>query len=306
MTQVLGLLTQDCVLLAADRLLTWSGGPRDGAVFRDEECKLVALCGFGGIGYTGLARLENKPTHEWIAIALAEANSKRVADAARALPERLASAVRNTPPQLRGLTLFAAAWDWFGNPPTLRPHFALISNQHDESGNALPATAAAATFRVLTRLLQPAESFAWDAVGHTLARNRATALSRSLRRAIQHGVRPNRLLKYLAAEIQHTSTERRRVGDKILAMSVPRRSVESWLHSGQHFMLAATANSDSATFGYFNPDRRELLQLGPTYVCGEVAVTDLRTKDDLSINSQSSSLKLLRLPSTKNTSIDMP
>lgn len=299
MTQILGLLTHDCVLLAADRLLTWNGGERDGTVYKDEECKLVALCGCGGIGYTGLARLARRPTHEWIAITLAEANTRRIAEAVRVLPVRLAAAVDGVPTHLRGLTLFAAAWDWFGDPAQLRPHFALVTNQYDPTGNLL--TSATGTFSVFTRVLQAAEPFALHLVGRPLAKKRADGLSRSIRRAVDHRVGPNSLLEYLVREVQHSSTQENRVGDRILAMSVPRAAVESWQRSGRYSLLASTATRRAATFGYFNPGRNELVQFGPTLVCGGMAVTDLEGTNDPTTDNQSASFRFLRLAKSKDS-----
>jgi len=70
-TQILSVITQEYALLVSDRLLTVGDGPKAGAVFTDDECKLVSLCNICGIGYSGLARLGGSPTHEWIAKTLA-------------------------------------------------------------------------------------------------------------------------------------------------------------------------------------------------------------------------------------------
>lgn len=74
MTQIIAALTPDYVLVASDRRLTLANGPRRGEVLDDDTCKLVLLCGVWGIAYTGFARLQGTPTHEWIALTLAKAN----------------------------------------------------------------------------------------------------------------------------------------------------------------------------------------------------------------------------------------
>src|SRR6266705_3092427 len=119
MTQIVALLTLDYVMLGSDRLLTWQGGPRSGKVFKDEECKLVAVYNQTFIGYNGLARLDGRPTHEWIGTTLAKANCRRAKNAVDALVASAPEAVSKVARHLRTLSFFAAGWDWFRDPPLL-------------------------------------------------------------------------------------------------------------------------------------------------------------------------------------------
>jgi hypothetical protein len=72
MTQIIAALTPDYVLLASDRQLTAVHGAHKGQRVHDDTCKLVSVCNIFGIGYTGWAEVGGKPTHEWIALQLAE------------------------------------------------------------------------------------------------------------------------------------------------------------------------------------------------------------------------------------------
>lgn len=74
MTQILTAMTNEYVLLATDRRLTYASGPKKGELFDDDECKLVNFCNYAGVAYSGLARIAGKPTYEWIGSVLADAN----------------------------------------------------------------------------------------------------------------------------------------------------------------------------------------------------------------------------------------
>src|SRR4029453_3833206 len=82
MTQVLGLITHSDVFLVSDRLLTFLGTnkPAD-----DSRRKLVALCSWGGVGYTGFAEIDGLPTHEWICHRIADADVRPMIPVAEVL-----------------------------------------------------------------------------------------------------------------------------------------------------------------------------------------------------------------------------
>ena len=101
MTQIIGVIAQEFVFLAADRQLTIVEGPKKGQIDEREDCKLVSLCHTTGIGYTGPASLEGKPTHEWIAVTLASAAAGDPDTASRALVSNAARAVASLSPAMR-------------------------------------------------------------------------------------------------------------------------------------------------------------------------------------------------------------
>src|SRR5437773_6113996 len=129
MTQILAALTQDYVLVAADRRLTIASGARKGQIEDDSTCKLVSLCGIWGIAYTGFAKLQGIPTHEWIALRLAENCCRNPYAAAQILGREGARALKVAPFPLE-LTFLMAGW---ARPSrdVLQPHFLLVSNMHD-------------------------------------------------------------------------------------------------------------------------------------------------------------------------------
>jgi hypothetical protein len=131
MTQIIAAITHDYVLLASDRRLTIGEGPKTGESVDEDTCKLVCLCGAAGIGYTGLARIEGIPTHEWIAKNLAEGSCCDPANAERITLERATSAfskIRRWPQ-----SFLMAGWAPFEKLSGLRPHLGLITNMIDGS-----------------------------------------------------------------------------------------------------------------------------------------------------------------------------
>jgi hypothetical protein len=243
--------------------------------------------------------LHGQPAHEWIGVTLAKAGSRRPKDAVDALLAHAPAAVQGVAHHLRGLTFFIAGWDWFGNPPTLRPHFAIISNTTDNQGK--PLAVPSDVFAVHLRLLRTEEDFAGHSVGQPLPPERATALTRNLRRLIEHSIGPKDALRYLVDEIQCTSQAASTVGDRILAMCIPFAAVQKMLNTGHSRMLASQPRADAATFSYFDPTMNEFGQFGPTFVNGSVAVTDVETESRPEDDFQSSSVRFLYRPPSKSS-----
>jgi len=130
MTQIIGTITRDYAMLASDRRLTFISGPRKGEPAEDDECKLVNLCNICGIGYTGLARIEEMPTHEWIGKRLAEKACCDPGNAAMILMDEANRALAKMPLPIEQ-SFLSAGWGLLPDRKTLRPHFRLVTNAKD-------------------------------------------------------------------------------------------------------------------------------------------------------------------------------
>jgi len=130
MTQIIGTITRDYAMLASDRRLTFISGPRKGQPAEDDECKLVNLCNICGIGYTGLARIEEMPTHEWIGKRLAEKACCDPGNAAMILMDEANRALAKMPLPIEQ-SFLSAGWGLLPDRKTLRPHFRLVTNAKD-------------------------------------------------------------------------------------------------------------------------------------------------------------------------------
>jgi hypothetical protein len=294
MTQIISVMTADYVLLASDRRLTLGEGPRIGEVYDDDTCKLVSLCGTTGIGYTGVGRIKGTPTHEWIAKILADAGCRDAAGACRIILDRAPAALSNVPRSVRRHTFLLAGWAHFGTPATLRSYHCLVTNTHDLSGQVAPEPLD--SFHAFLRVLGEEEESYGHLLGEPLGIERAQNLRRNIRRLVERQLGPQETLRLLVDEVIHTSDISPTVGSKILGFCIPKESARARFETGQLMMLATQPNSRVATFTYFEKGLNELQQYGPTTVCGEFAVTDVKTQNDTSRDFQSSEFRILALP----------
>lgn len=136
MTQILGVITSDHMLLVSDRRLTVGAGPRRGDLFDDDTCKLVSLCNTCAVAYTGVAQFgtNRRPTHEWIAEALASENCNLGSAASEILVREATAALRNTG---MPLTLLLGGWATFGGSPPLRSYVCEVTNCRTQDGRPL-------------------------------------------------------------------------------------------------------------------------------------------------------------------------
>jgi len=293
-------------LLASDRRLTFGEGPRVGEIYDDDTCKLVSLCGTTGIAYTGLGKIENAPTHQWIAKTLAAAGCSDAAHAvemsgsgfaARIIENRATTAFSTVRKSVRRHAFFLAGWAMFGSPATLNPYNCIISNMYDASKQN--ASEPLDSFSSFLRVLERNEQSYGHLLGESLSKERAEQLSRNVRRLAERRIGPQETLRLLSDEIVHTSGICTTVGSKILGFCIPRESVLKQFETGQTVMVATQPNSSVATFTYFEKGFNELQQYGPTVCCGESAYTDLKTENDPSRDFQSSEFRILALPKPK-------
>lgn len=292
MTQILAALTQEYILVASDRQLTIVSGPRKGQILDDDTCKLVSLCGIWGIAYTGFSELQGVPTHEWIAVRLAENNCRSPYVAAQILANEGARALKVAPFPLE-LTFLIAGWRQ-SSTESLQPHFLLVTNMHDRDGKR--RNSAGEDLHSFERKLGPEELYASRVIGQPLPAGRGKHLDRFFRRLLKRGISPKSAMHAFANEIVNTAGSLMGVGTKVLAFSIPRAAARRTYQTGENVMLAMEPNLLTTAFCYFDPAYSQLRQHGPTFVCGDSAVTDVETTDDPYRNFQSSQFKILHMP----------
>lgn len=250
-------------------------------------------------GCSGLAALGGSPTHEWIAKTLAAQNCRDAATASEILVKATSSAIPPVHAELRRQIFLLSGWAYFGDPPTLRSHFCIVTNALDETGQLLPLPRA--QFDRTIRSLKDDEAFLWYAIGQPLGQDRVSPFERNLRRLVARDIGPKEVLRLLVAEVLHTHHTKtpRTVGKKILGFCIPKKAVELQLQTGQSMALAQLPDESTVAFTYFDPVHSELLQYGPTFVCGEFAATDIETQSDPTRDFQSSKMRFLSLPIRK-------
>ena len=293
MTQIIAALTHEYVLVASDRRLTYASGPRKGETADDNTCKLVCLCGLWGIAYTGLSQLQGVPTHAWIALRLAEKGCRSADRAARILADAAAPALREVSFLLE-LTFLVTGWTMSADRQAVEPHFWLVSNMYDPGKRRRPTPGS--DFRCFERRLMADELYAGRVIGQPLPNGRGRYLDRLLRRMLTHRAGPKPAMEAFVREILNTSRLEGTVGEKILAFSIPKVAAELMYQTGSHLILATEPDLRNVAFCYFDPAYSQLHQYGPTFTCGEYAVTDVETENDPARNCQSSSVRILYLP----------
>lgn len=294
MTQILGVVTHDYVLMATDRRLSFLDGPRAGRVADDDTCKLVCLCNAAGIAYTGLAAIGGKPTHEWIALRLAERGCTSAVQAGQVLAECAASELPRT--RYSGeQTFLIAGWDWMPGESRLRPHLGLVSNKYDASGGV--RTRPGREFSHFVNWLSDDRKWTAKVAGSDMSDAQVRHQRRLYNRLANHEVSSRTVLGEMARSISETAAAVRTVGNRVLCMCVPRSAVEGSLSGNGSTLLATNDDVSSASFSYYDPEYSELRQYGPTTVCGQTAFTDVVTETDPSRDYQSVQVKILRMPS---------
>jgi hypothetical protein len=278
--------------VASDRRLPFVSGSNKGKVAHDDTCKLVSLCGIWGIAYTGLAHIEHRPTHEWIATCLAESNCRNPYVAAELLANRAAPALHATGLLLE-LTFLIAGWARYSDG-SLHPHFLLVSNMFEQNGQRMVGPGS--DLRVFERKLNPQEAYAACVIGQSLPDGRGKRLDRLFRKLLRRNLGPRPAMRSLAREISNSARVNHAVGGRVLAFSIPRAAAAQTYATGNQMILAKEPDLISVAFCYFDPAYDELLQYGPTQVCGESALTDVETVNDPSRDFRSSSVRILHLP----------
>jgi hypothetical protein len=188
-----------------------------------------------------------------------------------------------------------AGFDFFRGHENALPHFAVVSNFHDEVGRQLDSPKRLFSTHLAVLHVSPETDFHIYTIGVPLSTERRTGLQRNIRRLVDRLIGPQEMLRLLVDEIVRTANvPSPSVGEKILAMCIPRTSVH--FGAGPRLLLAAKPAADTPTFAYFDPAYSSLKQFGPAIVCGGVAATDTETEDDPSRVYQSSQLRILRIP----------
>jgi hypothetical protein len=238
--------------------------------------------------------MKDVPTHEWIAKTLAEAHCTDPACAERALIAHAPSAVSAARPEVRRHIFLFAGWAHFGEPPSLRPYIATVANMRDASGK--PTSTPLNIFNASRRFLREEEKVHFDLAGETITTARAENLEENFRRLIGREIGPKEALRLLVDEIINTSKRASGVGSKILGFCIPKKAAQRFFEKGESGMLATQPNTETTAFTYFEEGYSELEQYGPTVVCGEWAVTDVKTENDPSRDFQSSEFRFLSGP----------
>jgi hypothetical protein len=286
MTQILGVLTHDYIVVASDRKLTDSQDPLK--TVDEDTCKLVNYRNMFGVAYTGYAELEGQPTHEWIACKLAEAPHDSVKAAILGLAESASKAMAGRVPIEQ--TFLFAGWAATSDSAPLSPYAFQVSNVLQREQNKKPD----ANFNVFVMTLSPKQPWYGLRAGRWLSDPRARRLRTRLKRIVENSVSPRAVMHTLVDEIRHTAGITNTVGNKVLGFCIPKADAERTFQTGRSMMVAALPDRDTTTFCYFDGQYSEMKQHGPTTIIGSRVFT-VETEHDPANHPNRSSMKIVKL-----------
>ncbi|MEX2122973.1 MAG: hypothetical protein WD795_03700 [Woeseia sp.] len=256
------------VIQVADRRLTLP----DGTLVDDDTTKSVLWDHSWLIGYTGLARIQGKPTYQWIAELLANHHQQLKAgylDRNLALlGKEIANALtaERVKPSCKMLAIVGAGWGvpWdVGEPPPagLRPYIWHLSNFHDKEGNSTCQIRSTVDFQVARG--RPLKKTEMGVLTHGQEMNPMlwSKLCRLLRKARIRALGPNAPARLIVDAVQRM--ENPRVGKSLLICSLPVPTAQR-----DQFVLNERPNLARPSFWYSQPDGEWRVQRGPIFVDG--------------------------------------
>src|SRR5205085_2773936 len=180
-------------------------------------------------------------------------------------------------------------------PDLLQPDFLVVSNTYEGSA-CTRRNALSEGFCALERRLKDDEAYVARVFGQPLPPGRGKYLDRLFRILLKRNTAPAYAMHAFAKEIRNTSLSHHNVGDKVLAFCIPRMAAARTYQTGGHLMLAMEPDLETTAFCFLDPMYRELNQYGPKFVCGDAAITNVKTESDASRDFQSSEFKILHMP----------
>jgi len=193
MTLILTCLTHEHIVQVADRRLTLP----DGALYDDDTNKAVFYCGRVAVAYTGLARMEGKPTAEWIGLCMKDA--KQTTSAMKQIADRAERHLRQISVPDKRLAIVSTGWATLrGKPP--RPFICVASNFMMESWDW--GLSANEQMVVRTIFWDERSSHLLFVAGQTLSRGEIAPLGRFVRRAVAHGATARAVVRLLGETVQ--------------------------------------------------------------------------------------------------------
>ncbi|MCG8094897.1 MAG: hypothetical protein JAZ17_14960 [Candidatus Thiodiazotropha endolucinida] len=271
MTQIIAVISHNFITVVSDRRLSYVNP--DGSfigIKTDNECKLVALCEHSCIAYTGLAKLGGFPTHEWITRTLSNRRCIDAWHAAKILTEECEALLENKNESYRHMTFLITGYRYINK--SLTPYSLRISNSYTDDDAW--KTEASNSFRSKLYYLKPDEFSESVVIGIPLKRKQNRRLKRYLRKSTIERSLPQATLKFLSDEIITSSRlGNRMVGKKILGVSIPKQQIIETQRTGNVFISHHIPNNNRATFTYYDEGSDGLKIYGPSFVCGDSAIS---------------------------------
>jgi hypothetical protein len=273
MTLILTCLTARNVYQVSDHRLTRISNPEE---IMDDERNKAVFVGWGSFGYTGLAEIGKERTDNWLARVISEGPTNNMAQVAERIRSAASAAFRSLPRKYRHHAFQGAGWFRLQGEEQLSPGIMMIHNGVDEQTGGW--------------LVEPLEEFRTatqfpsslpggcilNSVGVVASAAEKDAVVRLLRKCVKHrSSTPATVHKALIISMRWLSSRHPTIGNSLLAVSLPKHSVEEWQRTGLTTLIAALPNNSTATFTYVSP-QGSLTWFGPHIASEGVVLTGVQ------------------------------
>jgi hypothetical protein len=257
-TLVQTLMTEDLVILVADRRLTWP----DGSVADDNFTKVVLWRDGFVAGFTGIARINpraTKSTSEWIAEVLADHRdfNNGVVALQRSASQKVAKLLHW--PNLR-LAIVLSGFDF-----RRYPRFAMVSNFLP--GDPYPADPTEFGVYDLTGAVGPGVKSTCQSAGSTLDSWQEGVLGRKVPRMLGQPDGITRAARLMVALQRKVADAKPTVGRDAMCVVIPRQ--RSGMRGIFGRLNARTLHARHTNFCYFEHGAYSFKQLGPHVATGD-------------------------------------
>jgi hypothetical protein len=273
MTLVLACLTARSVYQVSDRRLTLLA--RAQSVVDDDRNKAVFV-GRVSFAYTGIAKIGRERTDNWLARVISEGPTNDMAMVAERILSAATAAFLLLPGNIRHHAFQGVGWFRLKGENRLGPGIITVHNCIDEQ----TGTWSAEPFEQFRTSTQFPTSLPAGCVLHSVGVMPSTAEKNAIVRLVRKCVKhrhstPATVLQSLTMSVRWLSRRHTRIGKNLLALSIPKRSVEEWERTGSMPLLAGLPNEFTATFAYVSP-QGTLTWFGPHIVREGVVLTDVK------------------------------
>lgn len=273
MTLILACLTKDAVFQVSDRRLTKLVPP--GEVVDDERNKAVLVNGRVVLGYTGLSEICGERADDWIARVISSDSTDDMARVAERIREAATKDFdrMRLPPQLKYHAFQGVRWFRLKGEADLRPGIMTIDNGIDQgTGSWLPSPLK--EFRVSTQFPEstPGGCILYS-VGVAPSPGEKGAVVRLVRKCVKHRRATFGTVVYaLVRSMRWLSSRNPLIGAGVMAVCLPKRSVEASEASGGVIMVAGPPMESTPTFLYVSATG-STTYFGPHFVAGAAVIT---------------------------------
>jgi hypothetical protein len=288
MTLVISVATPEFVLQVSDRRLTSLGGEQE--PIDDQSNKQTVFGNRMVFGYTGLARIKDTSTVDWLGNVLASCPIESPLKTFNRLRDEATTAFRTIKvcQEHKKLAFVGVGWTQVGSDSLLLPFLCRVSNYHDRSDMPLPRANDEFdhNYQFCDPSSYPGTNWTWNETGATPDPMKK-ALVRGLRQCIKKRVGPNPFLNYVMEAMRKVSAKNNTVGSNFMAVLIPK----STALQGPAVMAAVggfafignttdpvkiVTQMEKIYSKYFPSGAYEGIDFAPNLISGGMAITNIK------------------------------